>query len=585
MSTTRALLDESLVTLQSPDRFRRQARVGHAILAPCVVLMWLVSLFLHGMLPVDDVRVVHVIAVVFLAEIAFFWKLTKTTYYTRTIYLFNFVVDMVLIFCFIAGTGATFSPFLFAPVLYLVGNFFIHGFIQAVWVLFLSFAGLALPLVLGAAKPGLPLTVAMLLLVLLTIVFMPIWVLHLNELQGARKALQESEKKYRDLAEALPQTLFEMDMSGMLTYANETGMKMFGVTPEAFARGVKVPDFIAPEDRERLAVNIRKAMYDGAETSYEYTAARPDGSRFPIVVYSNVVLKDGHPAGFRGIAVDVTEQKLAESRIRELNEDLDRKVRERTQQLLAAQEDLIRKEKLALLGRIAGSVGHELRNPLGVMSNAIYYLQTVLSNADENVREYLGIIKSEITGAERIVSDLLDAVRANPPRPRSIPPGDLIQISLEKCKIPDKVKVDVAMKTYQPVLVDPIQMQQVFINLISNAVDAMPEGGVLRIGARRVQSSEYKVQSAQSLVSEPSTQNLELRGSFVEMSVADTGCGISSESMKNLFQPLYTTKARGIGLGLVVVKNLTEANGGRVSVASEAGKGTSFTILLPSGEA
>jgi len=257
------------------------------------------------------------------------------------------------------------------------------------------------------------------------------------------------------------------------------------------------------------------------------------------------------------------ELKKANALLGELNEQLDEKVKERTKQLSDAQEELVRKEKLAVLGQVAGSVGHELRNPLGVMSNAVYFLQTVLSDADETVKEYLDIIKIEITGAERIVSDLLDSVRTKPPHPATVNVGILIDQTLRKCTVPSNVAVELDVTDkLQPVQVDPQQMQQVFRNLISNGVDAMPEGGTLEIA-----TSEDR------------------EANTVTVSIRDSGAGIAPENLARLFQPLFTTKARGIGLGLVVVKNLTQANGGSVTVRSEPGKGTEFDITLPAAEA
>lgn len=111
------------------------------------------------------------------------------------------------------------------------------------------------------------------------------------------------------------------------------------------------------------------------------------------------------------------ELKATKLLLQRQGEALEETVQQRTRQLLAAQEELVRKEKLALLGQVADTVGHELRNPLGVMNNAVYFLQAVLTDADGGVKEYLGIIKDEIADAERIVSDLLDAVRTKPPQP------------------------------------------------------------------------------------------------------------------------------------------------------------------------
>ncbi len=264
----------------------------------------------------------------------------------------------------------------------------------------------------------------------------------------------------------------------------------------------------------------------------------------------------------RLLGLELAERKKAEETIRKLNEELETKVQERTKQLMSAQEELVRKEKLSMLGQVAGSVGHELRNPLGVMSNAVYFLQTVLPDADEIVKEYLDIIKNEIAGSERIVSDLLDSVRIKPPQQEAVALGVLIEQTLGKLTLPSNVtpKLEIP-ETLPPLRVDAQQIHQVFRNLISNAAEAMPEGGVLEISAVADEAAKQ-----------------------ITISVRDSGTGMTPEQMKKLFQPLFTTKARGIGLGLVVVKNLTEANGGRVEVRSEAGKGTVFTITLPAAD-
>jgi signal transduction histidine kinase len=260
---------------------------------------------------------------------------------------------------------------------------------------------------------------------------------------------------------------------------------------------------------------------------------------------------------------DRTEQELkaTKSLLIRQGEELEEKVRERTQQLLAAQDELVRREKLAILGQVADTVGHELRNPLGVMNNAVYFLQAVLTNADETTSEYLGIIKDEIADADRIVSDLLDAVRTKPPCPEAIDVAAVISQTLRKCDIPASVivKLDIP-QTLSAVRADPMHMHQVFRNLISNAVEAMPEGGTLDI---RVDADD--VQQA------------------LRISISDSGTGMTPEQQARLFEPLFTTKARRIGLGLVVVKNLAQANGGRVEAKSAPGKGSTFTVVLPNG--
>lgn len=260
---------------------------------------------------------------------------------------------------------------------------------------------------------------------------------------------------------------------------------------------------------------------------------------------------------------EVEQRQAAENAIRLLNEGLEIKIRERTQQLLEVQDELVRKEKLVLLGQVADTVGHELRNPLGVMNNAVYFLQIVLADADETTREYLGIIKDEIADAERIVSDLLDAAaRTKPPQLEMVEVAALIEQTLGKCDVPSTVTVRMNIPATLPAIrVDPGQMQQVFWNLITNGLEAMVDGGMLEISADEDQAAKT-----------------------VTVSIKDSGRGIGPEDQAKLFQPMFTTKARRVGLGLAVVKNLTQANGGSVGVESVPGKGSTFFVVLTSDE-
>jgi signal transduction histidine kinase len=276
----------------------------------------------------------------------------------------------------------------------------------------------------------------------------------------------------------------------------------------------------------------------------------------------NKLLEEGlHQAERLRQMFDRTAQELkaTKSLLQQQGTELEQKVRERTQQLLAVQDELVRTEKLALLGKVADTVGHELRNPLGVINNAVYFLQAVLVDADDTTREYLGIIKDETADAERIVSDLLDAVRTKPPRPESVAVAALIGKALDKCNVPPSVTVRLDIpETLSAIRVDPAQMHQVLWNLITNGVEAMPDGGALEIRAAEDRAAKT-----------------------VTVSIQDSGSGITPEHRAKLFQPMFTTKARRVGLGLVVVKNLTQANGGSVGVESEPGRGSTFSISLP----
>jgi signal transduction histidine kinase len=278
------------------------------------------------------------------------------------------------------------------------------------------------------------------------------------------------------------------------------------------------------------------------------------------------------------LRIDIIERKQAEMALVGTNRELEK----RTEELLEIQEELVRNEKLAVIGRLAGSVGHELRNPLGVMNNAVFFLKAVMTDADETVKEYLDIIKHEIDSSQRIITDLLDFARTKTPKVKAVMVSVLIEGSLGRCAVPENVDILSEIPAALPPLkVDPLQMEQVFYNIITNGIQAMPEGGALRISARKVQGSRFKVQGSEKNIAEHETLNVEPETDFMEISFTDTGKGILPENIKNIFQPLFTTKARGIGLGLAICKNLTQANDGSIAVESRVGKGTTFNLYLP----
>jgi len=216
------------------------------------------------------------------------------------------------------------------------------------------------------------------------------------------------------------------------------------------------------------------------------------------------------------------------------------------------------------------------------MSNAIFLLKMTQAKADQTTREYLDIIATEIANSTRIITDLLDFARTKTPHLSAVRAHELINSSLKKCSIPENIIIEVeATPALPPLNVDLQQMEQVLQNLISNGIQAMPDGGMLCLTARYVQSPQSKAQDFKDGNHDLQPTNIEAETACIEISVSDTGVGIPTENMKNLFQPLFTTKPKGIGLGLVVCRNLVEANGGRIHVTSEPAKGTTFTVALP----
>jgi len=298
-------------------------------------------------------------------------------------------------------------------------------------------------------------------------------------------------------------------------------------------------------------------------------------------------------------------RKRADEEIHKLNAELELRVEERTRELHEAQEQLVRKEKLAVLGQLAGGVGHELRNPLSVINTSIYYLKLVQPEADEKIKQHHAMIEHEVHNADKIIGDLLDFARVVSAEKEQVSVPELVQKVLDRFPASASVKITLDLPADLPqVLADGRQMEQVLGNLVVNACQAMishtgtlsqnsaigkPEGGKLTISA----SVKNDLASAPPGADIAAPRGCSANGGMlpdgsasrmpprlVAIAVKDTGTGIAPENMKKLFEPLFTTKAKGIGLGLAVSKKLAEANGGRIEVESEVGKGSTFTLYL-----
>lgn len=227
------------------------------------------------------------------------------------------------------------------------------------------------------------------------------------------------------------------------------------------------------------------------------------------------------------------------------------------EELRETQEKLVQQEKLAAVGQLASGVGHELRNPLGVMKNAVYYIKTKVPQDDEKLAKHLKIMEREIDNSTKIIGDLLGFSRTKKP---SMEPTDIHRViddALLVVEVPTNVRISKEFgKQLSQAFIDPDQMRQVFLNLALNAIQAMNEGGMLTIVTRQ-------------------------SNSFIEVQFKDTGCGIPQENIKKLFDPFFTTKSRGVGLGLAVSHGIIERHQGKINVVSTIGKGTTFTVSVP----
>ena len=223
-------------------------------------------------------------------------------------------------------------------------------------------------------------------------------------------------------------------------------------------------------------------------------------------------------------------------------------------------------EQLAIMEQLARIVAHELRNPLGNIKNAAYFLNMALKEPEKDVKEALKILERGVATSEGIINSLLSFARHKPPTMQKVDVNDLVKEVLSHINVPESVEVvsqlDEALPT---ILADPNQLSLVFKNIILSGIQAMTSSSSVETpeGGRLVVKSEIPSQG------------------WVSISFADTGPGIPQEKLGRLFEPLFTTRAKGIGLGLALAKILVEGHGGSIEVESRVGKGTVFTVKLP----
>lgn len=258
-----------------------------------------------------------------------------------------------------------------------------------------------------------------------------------------------------------------------------------------------------------------------------------------------------------GIVTDVTPMKNAEAVLRSANEELERRVAERTQALRSTQDALLRKERLAVLGHLAGGLAHQIRNPLAAMATASSILKKKLQHvADPDVQQALSVILDEVWEANRIITDLLDFARVKPPDRSSVSAIEIVEMALVRSKPPTEIEIVLGVLEDITVSVDPRQARDAVANVMRNAFEAMPTGGTMRLSI----------------------------GRDVDMAliaVEDTGLGLTPDILACLFEPLVTSKALGLGLGLSTARMLIENQGGSVRASTPERGGARFEIRLP----
>jgi signal transduction histidine kinase len=266
----------------------------------------------------------------------------------------------------------------------------------------------------------------------------------------------------------------------------------------------------------------------------------------------------------RDAAIEIGKGKLGTKiKIQSRDEigDLANTFNKMSSELKETQEQLLKSERLAAF-RVATMVGHDLRNPLQAIENATYYLKNELQHLPpstpipQKTMDMLQTINNSVEYADEIVTDLKDFSTTRKPLLEKANINTMIKETLSQVKAPKNVKLITQLEPLPEINVDKSMIKRVFLNLATNGIEAMKNGGTLKTSTKKTKGN-------------------------VEVNFKDTGTGISKENMKKIFAPFFTTKAKGMGMGLAICKKFVESHGGNIEVESEMGEGTTFTVKLP----
>jgi PAS domain S-box-containing protein len=364
-------------------------------------------------------------------------------------------------------------------------------------------------------------------------------------------AVKQSETKYRELANCITDSFVALDSNLRYVYWNRACEKITGIKAKD-ALGHHVLEIFSGTQTQKVADTYLKVL----------KTRKPKVYVNELVMNNRNVIVENHIYPTKtGVAVftkDITPRRELQRKLFEYTQKLEDLVRVRTEKLKTA-------ERLAAIGETAGMVGHDIRNPLQTISGELYLIKTDVeslpdSQTRRNLMLSLTVIGDQLTYINKIVADLQDFARTSTPVLEQVDLEKTVNEIMDTVNVPQDIRVQVSVKEQFPLLKsDVTYLKRVLINLITNAIQAMPNGGKLTLTADFNQTNAI-------------------------LKVQDTGQGIGPEAKAKIFKPLFTTKAKGQGLGLAVVKKLTETLGGSIRFESEVGQGTSFIVELPLAE-
>jgi len=376
----------------------------------------------------------------------------------------------------------------------------------------------------------------------------------ITERKQAEESLKESEKKFRELFEESKDVVFISSPKGSYIDINRAGVELFGYSSKEELLKIDIARelYVNSEERERFQSDLAKY---GFVKDYELPLKKKDGEKLNVLITASAVRDEhGEIIAYRGIIRDVTNQRSLEA------------------QLLQAQ-------KMEAIGQLSGGIAHDFNNILTAIMGYASLLKSK-TKQDAVLQSYVDQVLTASTRAKNLTKNLLAFSRRQVLNPRPVNVNEIIT-SLEKMLI-QLIREDIQLKTLLtpedlPIMADSGQIEQILINLVTNARDAMPQGGDLTIETTLCDISEKY--AGQHLFAK--------QGRHACISITDTGTGMDEKTKGKIFEPFFTTKevGRGTGLGLSIVYGIIKQHNGSINVYSEPGLGTTFRIYFPVIEA
>ena len=374
---------------------------------------------------------------------------------------------------------------------------------------------------------------------------------------------QISEKKFRTVFEDSKDGLF-ISNNEQIIDTNSAMLAMYGYTREEMLSLDPIKLLVNLDERERFRTQIER---DGALKDYEMQVKRKNGTIMNILITATLQQDpDTGEIRYHGIVRDISERKQTEQELANYREHLEELVKARTAELEATQQELVKKERLAVLGQLIATVSHELRNPMGAIRNTLFSLKSTIHKIDQSTLDKIKRIDRNVERCDHIIYELLDYTNIEHVAQEPTYIDDWLVAVITEQNISKDISLQYDLDLTQvELLIDPQRLERAVINIIDNACYA-------------VTPPDPEANSKNAPKITINTRNTDER---IEIIIADNGEGIAQEVMEHIFEPLYSTKTYGVGLGMPIVKQIMQLHDGGIEIESKEHQGTRVILWLP----